>query len=959
MRIPPTRGRRRGLLLLLLIVALLLLLSLARFYTDVLWFQEVGLSSVLFKSLSTQFSVGIVVGLVVGGVVYLNLWLAGRIGPVYRLPRADAPDRPDPAERYREMVTPYLRWIRLAVAAVVGLLSGLGASGAWQNYLLWANRVDFGVEDPQFGRDIGFYVFELPFLNDITDYLWFAFMAALVLSAIAHYLQGSIRPDIGLRGLSPGVLAHLSVLLGCLALVKAAQYYLGTFALNFSPRGVVTGASYTDVNAQLPALRLLMIISIISAALFLVNIRFRRLALPVAAVGIWILTAVLAGGLWPALVQRFSVEPQELVRERPFIARNIEATRLAFELDDVETVPFAGSADLDAAAVESNNALLQNVRLWSPPVLQRAYTQLQAIRTYYGFEDVDIDRYEVNNETRQVLLSARELELDDLPEESRNWANQHLQYTHGYGLVASLANETTPAGQPEFLIRNVPGTVAPGAESLEPTDQARIYYGESFDPSQYSIVNSGQAELDYPTSGEPARSNYAGAGGVTVGGFFRELLFAIRETDPNIILSNLVRGDSRILLYRNVRDRVLRAAPFLALDGDPYPAVIDGRVKWFLDAYTSTEFYPYSQRFNLDEVTGGDEAGSLGGLANYVRNSVKVVVDAYDGTMDFYIIDEDDPLIQAWRNAFPDLFSTEPPSEELRAHFRYPEDLFNVQTGVYRTYHMTVPDDFFAREDEWQIPNSASDVGEDFAPTYLLATLPGETEEEFVLTRPFSPRARDVMISLMVARSDPANYGELNLFQFPSSNPPLGPVQVDNIINQDIEISRELSLLRQGGSNVELGSLVILPIEESILYVQPLFVTATSETGGIPELGRVVLVLGEEVVFADTFGEALATLFGITEPIAGVDEPVEEPPVGEQPVGEQPDGEQPDGGEPDGQPTGGQPAGSQGRLADLIAQASRIYDRAQQALQAGDFETYGRLINRLGNLLEEAQGLSE
>lgn len=951
MRMPPSRARRRGFLIVLLLVLAFLFLSLSRFYTDVLWFQEVGFSSVLFKSLSTQFIVGIVVGLLVGAIVYLNLWLAARIGPAYRLPRADAPDRPDPVERYREMLTPYLRWLRLAVAAVVGLLSGLGASSAWQNYLLWANRVDFGVNDPQFGRDIGFYVFELPFLKDITDYLWFAIMAALVLAAVAHYLQGSIRPDIGLRGLAPAVLAHLSVLLGCLALVKAAQYYLGTFELNFSERGVVTGASYTDVNAQLPALRLLAIISIISAVLFLVNIRIRRVSLPIAAVGIWILTAVLAGGVWPALVQRFSVEPQELVRERPFIARNIEATRFAFGVDAVETVPFAAAADLTLTDLEANETLLQNVRLWSPLILQQAYSQLQAIRTYYGFEDVDVDRYEIDGQTRQVLLSARELELDELPEESRNWANEHLQYTHGYGLVASLANSTTTAGQPEFLIRNVPGTVSPGAESLDPSEpegQPRIYFGESFDPGQYSIVNSGQAELDYPTADEPARSNYAGAGGVPIGGFLNELLFAIREGDPNIVLSNLVLSDSRILLYRNVRDRVLRAAPFLSLDSDPYPAVIDGRIKWILDAYTTTEFYPYSQRFDIDELVADDQLiGTLGGRVNYVRNSVKVVVDAYDGTMNYYIIDEEDPLIQAWSNAFPDLFTTEEPSEELQAHFRYPEDIFRVQSDVYKTYHMTVPDDFFAREDEWQVPDSraTADEGQDLSSTYLLASLPGEIEEEFVLTRPFSPRARQVMISLMVGRSDPANYGELKIFQFPSSNPPLGPVQVDNFINQDVEIARDLTLLRQEGSDVQQGSLVILPIEESILYVQPLFVTA--EDGGIPELKRVVLVFGEEVAVAENFEDALAVLFG-QEPVAGGDIPPDEQPSGEQPPDEQPTDEQ---------PTDEQPAS--GRLDELIAQAGRVYERAQEALQAGDFETYGRLIDRLGNLLEEAQGLSQ
>ena len=935
-RMPTRRSRRRGLILVIILVVLVVALLFSRFYTDVLWFREVGLTSVLFKTIWTQFFVGAGVAVLVAAIVWVNLAIAARIGPTYRIPPMEG-GRADPMDQYREVLRPYMRWVRLGVAILVGILAGVGATSSWQDFLLYVNRVDFGVTDPQFDRDVAFYVFELPFFKDLAGFLWFAFVAATLLTIAAHYLNGSIRPDIGLRGITPSVLAHISVLLGCLALVKAVQYYLGTFELNFSPRGTVTGASYTDVNAQLPALRLLAIISIISAVLFIVNIRVRRLALPIAAVGIWILTSVLAGGLWPAVVQRFSVAPQELDREREYITRNLEATKAAFDLGDVENQDFAALSTLTEEDVTANEVLLQNVRLWDPSILQRAYRQLQAIRSYYQFADVDIDRYLVDGELRQVLLSARELSLDDLPEESRNWANEHLQYTHGYGIVASLANETTGAGEPDFIVQDIPGTVETGAEDLEAT-QRGIYFGESFAPDEYSVVNTGQAEIDYEDElGEVQRSNYQGQGGVQMGNIFRRFAFALRELDPNLLISGLIKGDSRIMLYRNVRDRVRRAAPFLALDYDPYPAIVDDRIVWILDAYTSTPWYPYSQRFQLSDIVEQDQSGALAGESNYVRNSVKVVVDAYDGTMDFYII-EDDPLIEAWAKVFPDLFTTEEPSEELQEHFRYPEDLFKIQSEVYLTYHMESADDFYSRVDAWEIPQLAAGIENGVTapseagvapPTYLLISLPDETDQEFVLTRPFTPRGRNNMVSFMVARADPGNYGEVLTLEFPRVRQVDGPLQINNIINQDVEISQAITLLSRGGSNVEFGSLVILPIEESILYVQPLVVTASDE--GIPEVKRVILVLGEEVVMEETFDEALASLLGLEPP------PVTEPPP-EEPGAEEPPPEEPTG-----------------NLAETIEEASSIYEQAQQALQDGDFEEYGRLIERLGELIDEAQ----
>lgn len=940
MSIPrPARPNKRGIVIAVLIFLVVTAFASARFYTDVLWFKEIGFADVLWTSLRTQFFVGVAIGALTALIVWINLTVAARVSPSYRIPRVEIAGRPDPLEQYREVIGPYLKWIRLAGALVVGLLAGLGASTAWQTVLLYLNRTPFGANDPQFNKDIGFYVFELPFLDQVGSWLWFAIIASLFVSIATYYFNGAIRPEAGWRGVTSGALAHVSVLLGALALVKSFQYYLGTYQLNFSPRGVVTGASYTDVHAQLPALRLLALISIISALLFIVNIFVRKLSLPLAAVGIWILTAFLAGTVWPFAVQRFSVEPQEPQREGPFIARNLEATREAFGLGEVATENFAANSALDATGVMNNEEVLQNVRLWDPSVLQQAYSQLQAIRTYYQFTDVDIDRYVVDGQLRQVLLSARELSLSELPEPS--WQNRHLRFTHGYGLVASLANESTTAGQPSFLVRDIPGTVAPGADALEP-EEPRIYFGEGFEANEYSVVNSKQPELDFTAADGDVESFYQGEGGIQLGNLLRRVAFAVRERDPNLVLSGLIGGESRILIYRNVRERILRAAPFLSVDNDIYPAVVDGRMTWIADAYTTTPFYPYSQRFDASKFVDVAESGTLDGTINYVRNSVKVAVDAYNGDMKLYVVDEEDPLINAWREAFPSLFTSEEPSEELIEHFRYPEDMFKVQSEVFRTYHIEDAADFYDKEDEWDIPETPSvgavstvDGGIRIPPVYLLFKLPGETEQEFVLTRPFTPRGRSVMISSLLARSDPENYGELVSLEYPRSTTVLGPQQVENLINQDVEISQALTLLRSGGSTVQFGSLVILPIEESIMYIQPLFVTA--ENVGIPELKKVVVVIGEEVVMADNFDSALIELFDLDE----------EPDVSPTPSPSPDDGDEPV-----------EPPEPETDLDTLVARAGRLYERAEAALEAGDFARYAELIERLGRVLQQAQDVS-
>jgi uncharacterized membrane protein (UPF0182 family) len=938
------RPRRRARAVVLAIVVLLFLSSnfLAYFYTDVLWFQEVGLTSVLWKSLRTQAFVGLAAGVFVALLIWGNLVLAARLGPTYRISAAE-PQRVDPLDRYREAFTPYLRWLRIAVALFIGFISGIVASSQWESVLLWMNRVPFGTTDPQFGKDAGFYVFELPLYTSVLSQLSSVLILALLLSIAAHYFQGAIRPDRKLAALNSGALAHISILLGAIALVKAVQYWLGQYELAFSTRGVVVGPSYTDVHAQLPALKLLAIISVISAALFVANIWARRVSLPLAAVAIWILFAFLAGGVWPWAVQRFSVQPQEFIREEPYIERNIAATRDGFALDQVAAEPFPATNDLTSEEVAANPQLLQNVRLWDPAILREVYQQVQAIRTYYQFSDVDIDRYEIDGETRQVLLAPRELSHDDLPESSRTWSNLRLQYTHGYGIVSSVANQAAASGGPTFLVRDIPGTVSEGAEELA-VDQPSIYFGEEFDGGTYSVVNTEQEEIDYASEDGIVRSQYAGDGGVELSSMIRRLAFAIKEADTNMVLSGLIETDSRVLYYRNIRERVARAAPFLSLDHDPYVAVVDGRLVWILDAYTSTSHYPNGERFDTVESVEPAEHG-LSGRINYVRNSVKVVVDAYDGTMDFHIVDEEDPLIQTWQKAFPDLFDAPEPSVSLTEHFRYPEDLFELQSQVYLSYHIDDPQNFYAGEDEWAIPNSAQAVEEEEAgfqltaseeavdSTYLLIQLPGSTEQEFVLTRPMTPRGKPNMVALLAARSDPERYGEIFTLEFPRQTLVAGPQQIFSRINQDEEVAPTLSLLRQRGSDVTFGSLVTLPIADSILYIQPLFVRA--QGGGIPELTYVFLISGDRVVIGSTFEDALEELFGTQTG----EEPTEEP-------------EDPEG--PTEEPSG-QPEPTDSELDALIERAADLYERAQEALAAGDFETYGRLIEELGELLESAQ----
>lgn len=939
MRVPTDLPRRRragtkgrawlGAAVVALFVLLTSLRGLAGFYTDYLWFDELGFTSVFTGVITAKLGLVAAFTLAFFVLLYVNLVIAERLGP-----RNTAP--PDEfVARYRETIAPFSGKVRVVVAAVFALLAGTGVTGQWSKWIMFRNGGDFAVEDPQFGRDIGFYMFKLPFLTFLANWVWVSIFIVAIVTTFAHYLSGGIRIQAARDRFTPQVKGHISVLLALAALARGALYWLQRFELNFSTRGHVNGAGYTDVKAQLPALELLFVISLVATVMFVVNIRRQGWVLPVIAVGLWFFVQVIVATLYPAFIQKFRVEPQESKREAPYIERNIAATRAALGIDGVKEVNYPYSTELAASDLATNAATIRNVRLWDPLLAKQTYQKLQGIRSYYELSNVDIDRYEIDGQITQTLVSAREIDPDNLPADS--WINRHLEYTHGYGVVLAPANASSN-GRPAFELRDVPPKGAP--ELKEP----RIYYGES--AGGYAIVNTSQPELDYQlASGGSQQSSYSGKGGVTLNSFARRVAFALRFGNPNMVLSNLITEESKAIYVRDIGERVRKAAPFLRYDSDPYPVILDGRILWIQDAYTTSTRYPYSQTFDTDRLP---ESSGLRGSYNYVRNSVKAVIDAYDGTVTFYIVDDEDPLARTYAKAFPKLFTPgERMDPELRRHLRYPEDLFRVQTNMYGKYHITDPGEFYQAGDAWNIsqdPGSGPVTGEGarttnvtvpgqngqpptvvstrearMDPTYLLMRLPGEEKESFLILQPFVPssqgdRQRNLS-AFMVAKSDPgAGYGQLISYVMPRGQQINGPALAAAHIDADAEVSQQITLLGQRNSRVSFGNIVVVPIEDSLLFVRPLYVS--SEATDLPELRKVIVVHNEDVAMADTLQGALAELFG------------DAPPTQED------DGETPE------TPT----EGDAPTVAELLAQADAAFTEADNALRAGDLATYQKKI---------------
>ncbi|HKX34178.1 MAG TPA: UPF0182 family protein, partial [Actinomycetota bacterium] len=864
----PAPGRRRLIIVVVAVVAAFLVLftALSGFFVDVLWFREVRLSDVFWTVLRTRVFLGLAFGLTFFVLLFSNLWIVRRITPRFH---ALTPEQ-EIIERYRMQFEPYIRWLLPLFALVIAFFVGLGVTSQWQTYLLWRNGsgLVFGNAEPLFDRDPAFYVFSLPWLKFMQGWLFSALVGVTFLTALAHYLWGGIRPQAPgfVDKVTPQVKAHMSVLLGLIMLTKAWGYYLGQFDLLTSTRGVVVGASYTDVNAQLPALRILVVIAIACAILFLVNIRLRGWALPVIAVGLLALVSIIAGAAYPAFVQRFRVAPQEFQREQPYIEDNIEATRRAFQLNEVTTQarPLGDAVTTDD--IQGNQATISNIRLWRPDVLRDNFTSLQRFRSYYEFNDVDVDRYEIDGQPRVLMVSAREVSQGGIPEGGATWQNVHLVYTHGFGAVASQVNTSTSEGQPVFTLQDIPPVGQPAFEG----NGQRVYYGEgAAGDAAFVVVDTGAQELDYQGTAtddqEQVDFTYDGDGGIPVGGLFQRALFAWRYRDVNLLISDLIKGDSRIMIYRDITERVPKAAPFLRFDGDPYAAIVDGRLVWIWDAYTLTDQYPYSDFIELSEVASPPTqvgAPQLSGEANYIRNSVKVVVDGYNGSISYFVTEPEDPIIQAWSGAFPSLFTPiEEAPTELLEHFRYPENLFQVQAAQYTNYHVTDSDVFYGKQDFWALPVDPTVSSETsqflMRPYYQLMRLPGEAEESFALILPFTPQNRQNMVAWMAAKSDPGpDYGQLISFQFPAGVNVDGPTQIFSRINQDARFSAERTLLGQGGSSIVFGDFLVIPLEDSLLYVQPVYVES-NQPNAIPELRRVVVVNGSRIGLGATLTEAL------------------------------------------------------------------------------------------------------
>ncbi|HWH35894.1 MAG TPA: UPF0182 family protein, partial [Acidimicrobiales bacterium] len=949
-RVPGTNRSRVWLAVLgvALFVLLTSLRGIAGFYTDYLWFDSLDFPGVFTGVLSVKVGLAVVFSLLFFAVLWVNLFIADRLAPRFRPPGPEE----DVVERYHEIVGERAGLVRTVLSALFALIAGAGVSSRWNDWILFTNARDFGLDDPLFSTDAGFYVFQLPFLTFLVDWGFASLVIITIVTAVAHYLNGGIRFQGAAQRVTTQVKAHLSVLLGLLALLRAVSYWLQRFELTLSTRGTVDGATYTDVNAQLPALNLLILISLAAFVLFIININRRGWILPALAVGTWALAAVVVGGLYPAFVQRFQVVPAESARERTFIARNIEATRFALGLDEVETTPFANAGDLDGEALQDNAETVRNIRVWDPQLLLQTFQQLQEVRPQYQIVDVDVDRYELDGELTQIEISARELDTPGVPQDS--WEARHLTYTHGYGAVAAPANSKTTGGRPELVVSDIPVT---GTENLNLDEEPGIYVGEGL--SGYVMVNTAREEIDFQNNEGTQFTTYDGADGVGVGSYLRRAAFALRFNDINPLISSSVQGDSRILYQRDIRERVQELAPFLSFDADPYAVTVDGELKYVIDAYTTSSSFPYAQRADTGQLPQGS---GLNRDFNYVRNSVKAVIDAYDGTVTFYVVDPDDPIAQAYKEAFPNLFTdgTRVP-EEIEAHFRYPEDLFRTQTNMWGRYHIEDADDFYNNNDGWNVaqdpgagtsaqvtqaldPVTGVPVGPAqearIDPYYLLMRLPDDDELSFVMLRPFVPVSGDdrqrLMTAFMVAKSDPGSYGELQTFTMPRNNLPEGPAIVGANMQQDQEVSELQTLLSGEGSRVVYGNLVIVPVDQSLLYVRPFYVI--SDTTQIPELRKVIVSYGDRVVVEDTLELSLIELFG-------------DAPETREEEGPGPDGEPapPDGGEEPPDEDGGEtppaapPAGNDD-VPGLLAQAQAAFDQAEAALAEGDLGGYQRQV---------------
>jgi uncharacterized protein len=908
----------------IIVVAFVVLSLVDGLIVDLLWFTSLGYRNVFATTLGAEVTIFAIVWV----ITFLAIWTSGMIALHFSRDRErlHVVRRPDEMVEVNlpELIRAFgdrIPWklVVLGVAALLALFAAQGEAASWDVYLRALYGVPFGLKEPAFGLDVGFYTFSLPLLQQVRD----LFLMLLVLTAASTAALYWARGALDFRESPPLITrpcaAHLSVLLGIFFLQRALSYWISRYQLTLHTNGVVLGRRDVDQVLWKPGLWLLVVLAVVAAAICFANLRERSIRLPVAAAVVVFGPSILLTLLQPA-VERLWVKPDELHIEEPYLARNIEMTRRAYQLDAVDVKPFVGSGQLTPASLEKDSATIKNIRLWDPRPLIATYQQLQEIRLYYTFQDVDIDRYWIDNSETQVMLSTRELNVGLLPPNAQTWVNQHLKFTHGYGIVMSPVNTRDQEGLPELYVKNIP----PHSDVGINIDKPGVYFGEQ--PDVYAIVKSRTPEFDYARGNDNVFDFYKGGGGVSLSGLWRRLIFGFYYRDINLLVTeNIVRG-SRILFRRNISDRVAALAPFLNQDHDPYMVVHDGGLYWMMDCYTASDQYPYSQR-NIEGI-------------NYIRNSVKVVVNAYTGQTDFYVADPEDPVIRTWERIYPGMFkqlSAMP--ADLRLHIRYPEDFFLYQADIYRTYHMTDPAVFYNREDLWDFPKeNYADQTALMQPYYVIMRLPGEKNAEYILMLPMVPQGRDNMISWLAARCDGVDYGHLFEFAFSKDKLFYGPYQIQARINQNPEISQQYSLWNQMGSKVILGNLLVIPIEDSLLYVEPLYIRA--QNGQLPELKRMLASYGDRTVMGDNLELTLAALF------KGAPTPPPTAVVAKTAPGTAP------ASNPEvvaaAQPP---PAARAGGAPPPLQDAAGHYSRALEALKQGDWANFGAEMQKLGEQL--------
>lgn len=845
-----------------LAVLAMLFVMFSGFWTDWQWYRSVDYSSVFTKTLLTKIGMFAVFGLVMAAAVGFNMWLAHRLRP----PLSAMSMEQQSLDRYRMGIAPYRKWVLLGVTALIGLVAGASAAGQWRTWLMWVNAVPFHKTDPQFHMDVAFYAFDLPFYRFLLSFAFAATVLSLLAAAVVHYLYGGLRLTTPGSRATAQATGHLSVLLGVFVALKAVAYWLDRYGLAVKSGGLKsldnwTGLKYVDANAYLPAKTILFCIAIICALLFFATIWRRTWQLPVIGFGLMVLSAVLIGGLYPAIVQKFQVDPNQQSKETPYIKKNIDATRDAYDIGDAQVQNYKGTSKADEKSLRQAADTTASMRLLDPNVVSPAYRQKQQIRGYYQFPDhLDVDRYkDKSGKEQDSVVGLREVDSKGIPE--KNWINEHFKYTHGYGMVAARGTTVDEDGAPDFTEKDLPPKGSMGKY------QGRVYYGEKAD--QYAIVGGPQKELDYADGHGEKAYRYQGKSGVDLSNPVNRAAYAVTFNEPQILYSGAIGKGSRVLYNRTPKKRVEAVAPWLTIDGDPYPAVVHGRVKWIVDAYTTTNGYPYSSRTTLGDTTADSQTNGQRSVVaqqdrvNYIRNSVKATVDAYSGKVKLYQWDKKDPVLKTWMHAFPHTVKPKSAiSNDLMDHLRYPQDLFKVQRNMLTRYHVTSPSQFFSGSDPWQVPDDPTHSGSNAVPPYYLSMkMPGQENKSFSLTTTFNPVNRETLGAFMAVNADARSrdYGKIRMLRLPSNSTVAGPSQVQSKFNSDTDIGKVLNILKQGDSKIEYGNLQTVPLEGGLLYAEPVYVRGTGNN--YPRMKKVLVTYGDRIAFEDTLAQSLDKVF--------------------------------------------------------------------------------------------------